>query len=386
MDKKFMTRFTKLLSIITTITFTIVAIPATAAEFYNCELNDYRAGQSGNRILQSWVPEQVAIEKLNNNVFFEIFDNRLGGQITRNTSGQFEFITEMNSTDNKGRELIVTYVINVFSSNGRIRVSPRIKGSADIGEVWGQCNVRKISNPETSSNNSASDAKEHIIFEWVDLSHQTYNKTSSVFGKSDFIKRTPWSSKTRRAFKKLQGKDTLQVWIAPAPCETFLWWSYPTKSTKHVNKWKSKMVKRLRDFPEATVDFCTKTSDVIVDGRMTTNPVNDNYISRIVGTAVLRDKSSLDVHPVVIEQDYLGNRTGGAIYDKNLQKLCEFAFSSDDTASLRCRVGGEIKAKFQVLNTRTGEFKLFGKSDTHQFFATNLSIRDTKRKYPKVVR
>ena len=87
---------------------------------------------------------------------------------------------------------------------------------------------------------------------------------------------------------------------------------------------------------------------------------------------------------VIIENDYLGDRTGGAVYDKNLQQICSFVFLSKTSLNMTCKKIGNFKAKFEIKNLFKGEFILVGGNGAYQVFGTNLSLEKAKLKYPKI--
>ena len=363
-------------------TFLLTPYQALSADLYRCTLDDYRMQNVSEEVLRSWVPDQIEIEVIKDTPILLINGERLAGQFNYNTSKKFEFSSVLKTQDSKGREIKMRYLVTHFLTNNKIRIAPAPKHFASMGDVWGQCDDRAVNNTAIETEQEAVEIP--ASFEKTDLTAKTYQQTGTAFHLSDYIKNGYWNSKSKRTFKKLKGKDTLQMWMGQPPCISYSWWSYPTKSATSLKKWKAAVLERMAGFPDEVIDFCTIPTDVIINGLTTDHPANSRFYVRTVGTIILRKKGEGQAERVIIEQDYLSKKTGGNLYDENLQKICEFNFKSRSAVKLRCSGYGEIDAKFEITNLFKGEFTLFGKGADFIFFGTNLSLEKAKKKHPKL--
>jgi hypothetical protein len=327
------------------------------------------------------VPNDLSFE-LNANGAVLMTDNwQATGQITKNTEKRLEFSVSRDVKDSRGRETKMRYRVVHFYTNNKIAVYAQPKGYKDLGEAWGVCGDRKITSAQVQEN---KEAEVNTDFSATVFELPSYNITNLDFASSKYIQDNYWSGKSKKAFKKLAGTNQLQMWMGPPPCPTASWWQYPKKSQASIVKWQKSVEKRLKGYPKDTLEFCKNPVDVIVNGKATTNPINKKFYGRLPGSMIIRkDGNGIGVR-VIIENDYLGDRTGGALYDKNLQQICSFVFLSKTSLNMTCKDIGKFKAKFEIKNLFKGEFILAGGNGTYQIFGTNLSLEEAKSKYPKI--
>ena len=383
--KEVSTKLTRLVRL-TTLTLFMTALFAMfnyslSADLYKCELSKYRASGGSKKALQSWVPSELSFE-LNPNGVVLITDNwQVSGQITKNTDTRVEFSVNREVEDSRGRETTMRYRVVHFYTNNKIAVYARPKGYNDLGEAWGICDEKKIPNAQVQT---SKEAEVNTDFSATVFDLPSYESTNLDFTSSKYIQDNYWNSKSKKTFKKLKGTNKLQMWMGPPPCPTASWWQYPKKSQASVVKWQKSVEKRLKGYPKKTVEFCKNPVDVIVNGKATTNPINKNFYSRLPSSMIIRKDGKGNGERVIIENDYLGDRTGGAVYDKNLQQICSFVFLSKTSLNMTCKKIGNFKAKFEIKNLFKGEFILVGGNEAYQVFGTNLSLEKAKSKYPKI--
>ena len=196
-----------------------------------------------------------------------------------------------------------------------------------------------------------------------------------------------YSSKTKNWFKKNGETYPVNAITAPPRCLSAYRYFYGSEAFKREqeNKLKKNLRSKMAGFPDEVIEYCSTPTYVINSGKITNHPMNKKYYTREISTLILRDLKTSNVAPVrvIIETDYLSKRLGGNVYNENLDKVCELRFTGGEKAIIKCKNFGTIPAKFEVTNALKGKYKLFGKNERFEIFATNLNMEDAKKKYKK---
>ena len=284
--------------------------------------------------------------------------------------------------------------VQVFQSNK----SFNLKIEGDWGFVRGKCSpINSIPGIELNERPESQPSSENTVQE-----------DSSTFVKVDFTK--PFlSAEELRFLGEIKGNDGINFkksewykhkkkkdwWnknghkasllIGPPRCVSAYSGFYGGSSYEAEMKreLQNEIRERMAGFPTKVIEYCTKITFAIKNGKMTNYPINEKRFFRSIGTLIIRDSKTKKIAPVraMIETDYLGERTGGNVYNQNLEKVCGISNLSRSGAVVHCANFGTINAKFTVTNLIKGDFKLFGKNDNFEFFVTNLNMEETKKKY-----
>ena len=153
------------------------------------------------------------------------------------------------------------------------------------------------------------------------------------------------------------------------------------------NDLRARHVRNLKGYPKKTIDTCSKPSFLIDGGKTTKDPRNKKAWTSVKATVVIVDKNKSKGRPLraFILNDYLFARSGGVIYNAQLQKVCDFKFKSKTSASVDCGVLGRGDVEFKITNVLRGKFRLFGMLGERKILASNLSPDQLKQKYPDIV-
>ena len=185
-----------------------------------------------------------------------------------------------------------------------------------------------------------------------------------------------------------QNKDKLpSVIMAKPPCPS-RWWGYYGNFDAET-KWRRKIKEDLKGWPQTTIDYCTEVAYVIVDGQVTQHPTASDAMNRTTGSLFIKNKKSDEffIINVIQENDYNSKKSGGNIYNQKLEKVCEFKFvNQTDDAVVKCIGIGTIAAKVELISFIGGKYRVFGENDSAIMLGSNLSIEETKEKYPHLFR
>lgn len=291
--------------------------------------------------------------------------------------------------------------LKVFSSN----MSFNLEVEQDWGFIRGKCVKTEeipgleMANKESEENNLVATTKNgsnrgsNLNLEKNFLSKDELKELSRINkNTSNSFEFSKWyldhySSKTKNWFKKYGKTKPVNTITGPPRCLTAHRYFYGSTSFKYEQerKLKNSVRSKMSGFPEQVIEYCATPTYVIKSGKMTNHPLNKKYYTREVSTLILRDLKTMNVAPVrvIIETDYISDRSGGNVYNENLDKVCELRFTGGSKAIIKCKNFGTIPAKFTVTNLFKGEYKLFGKNDRFEIFATNLNMVDAKKKYKK---
>jgi hypothetical protein len=150
---------------------------------------------------------------------------------------------------------------------------------------------------------------------------------------------------------------------------------------------KKRVSKNLVGYPRKTIEACSKPNFIIEAGKQTNNPLNKKVWASVPSTLIIVDDEKTKGSPLraFVVTDYLGDRSGGFIYNGRLQKICDFNFTSKNSTNMDCGVLGKGRAEFKITNIFTGDYQLFGTLGKRKLLATNMSPKKIRRKYPDLV-
>ena len=207
---------------------------------------------------------------------------------------------------------------------------------------------------------------------------------ATYWQKSDWWLNGYFSSSDKKWLKS--SKDKKLNIIAGGPRCPTSWRGYygygPNDSNPGLKKWLKEAKINMKGFPDQIIKYCTTPTFIIRDGKITNHPSNIRYVSREIATVVIKDMTNDSVAAMraIQENDYLSKKTGGQVFNENLQHICDFKFTKDDVI-IKCKNFGIFPAKMNITNVFKGEFKIFGQNDRFAFFITNLNLQKTKAKY-----
>lgn len=284
--------------------------------------------------------------------------------------------------------------VEVFESNK----SFNLKIEGDWGFVRGKCSpinsipgieLDERPEPQTSSENTVQENPPKFVkvdFTKPFLSAEELRFLGEIKGNDGInFKKSEW-------YKHLKKKDwwnknghKASMLIGPPRCISRYQGFFGNSAYEAEMKrgLQDKIRERMAGFPKKVIEYCTQITFAIKSGKMTNYPINEKRLSRDIGTLIIRDSKTKKVAPVraMIETDYYAERTGGNVYNQNLEKVCEISNLSKSGAVVNCANFGTFNAKFTVTNFIKGHYKLFGKNDNFEFFVTNLNMEETKKKY-----
>ena len=144
----------------------------------------------------------------------------------------------------------------------------------------------------------------------------------------------------------------------------------------------------LKGYPKATQKKCSTPNLIIDQGKITSNKHNIKAWNSVKSTVIFVTENNSQGKPLksFIVNDYLHQRTGGFLYNAILQKVCDFSFQTDTTATINCGQLGEGKVNFTITNALSGQFQLFGNLGKTTILATNMNEGQIRRKYPKLLK
>lgn len=145
--------------------------------------------------------------------------------------------------------------------------------------------------------------------------------------------------------------------------------------------------KNLVGYPRKTIEACSSPNFIIEAGKQTNNPLNKKIWTSVPSTLIIVEDEKTKGSPLraFIVSDYLGEQSGGFVYNGRLQKVCDFNFTSKNSVKMNCGVLGEGRAEFKITNLFRGEYQLFGTLGKRKLLATNMSPEKIRRKYPNLV-
>ena len=220
---------------------------------------------------------------------------------------------------------------------------------------------------------------------------------SADYTKSDFIKirtTSPWSSKwiedTIEQIKHNPGKSTgFYIGVSASEGCPSTWvgrrntYNRQQAITELSNHLKALVKEKLAAFPKSTINKCSKLELVIDGGKITSSEKNKRYLFVQTGSVVFIPKGHKKGRVVnaLIESD---GRKKGAVYNMNLEKFCDFKYRKSK-ATLDCVIG-KGSAIYNITNSRTGDFKVYGKIGDTSFLSSNISPKQLRIQFPHLVK
>lgn len=241
--------------------------------------------------------------------------------------------------------------------------------------------------------------------------------TISSANADDHLKTSPYEITDRKSSKwldwpirskfkmRFETKYNYTIIMAPPPCVgrfwNFWWNNQPTNSSnfkralnsKYLPKFQSQIKKYMEGYPQETIDYCTKPSYLIYNGKITKHPYNDKPQYSVPATMIWKKNNSGKAMRMLISSNAtepVDSRTG-LIFNENLKKICTYKNTKEKKGfsaakrfvTVNC-LGLPEPAKLVVNVKAGGVFQGFGKGSGYTIFLTNLSIENAKKKFPNV--
>lgn len=212
----------------------------------------------------------------------------------------------------------------------------------------------------------------------------------------------PIRSKYKNQF---ESKFNYTMFMAPAPCVSrfFSFWfnnSTANKSNfenalnnKYIPRYQNMIKKYMKGYPQETIEYCSKPSYLIYNGKITSHPYNDKPKLSGPATMIWKKNNSGKAMKMLIASNAtepVDSRTG-LIFNENLKKICSYESTKEKKGfseakrfvTLNC-IGLSEPAKLAVRVYDRATFRGFGKGSGYTIFITNLSVEKAREKFPNV--
>ena len=225
-------------------------------------------------------------------------------------------------------------------------------------------------------------ADNHIMSDAELREMSSLRSPETEWQKSDWWLSGYFSPADKRELKDVQD-EPLDILVGAPRCPSSWTWYYGN-TDKYKRKWQKRQRQKLQGFPEKIINYCAKPAFISKKGKLTNHSMNDRYVSRQVATVVIKDKQSNETAAMraIQENDYMSKKTGGKVFNENLEEVCKFKFAGDDVI-VKCKNFGIFPAKMKITSIFKGAFKIFGQNEEYAFFITNLNLEKTKKDYPE---
>tara|TARA_B110000971_G_C19986342_1_gene489750 strand:- start:287 stop:1105 length:819 start_codon:yes stop_codon:yes gene_type:complete len=193
----------------------------------------------------------------------------------------------------------------------------------------------------------------------------------------------------RKKIKNKINKPNFSIIMAKKPCPTNFRWFHASNFSSYLNSsynnWRNSMEKRLSGYPQETIETCTKLNYLIYKQKTTNHKNNQENLTRSAATMVWR-KNDIEAKAfrIIVESNYRTERTGGAIYNKNLKKICTTKTIDKNNGIIDCVGLKPIKYIFTVIDESKGIYKAFGRDGNFFIFLTNKLFKDAKNSFPEI--
>ena len=219
------------------------------------------------------------------------------------------------------------------------------------------------------------------------------NKSNNVEQKNSDKKKYQTSNwlnhKIRKDIKSKINKPSFSIIMAEKPCPTNFRWFHSSNFSSYMNssfiKWQNAMKRRLKGYPKETLDKCTKLNYLVYKNKITNHLNNKENYTRSAATMVWR-KTDLKAKAfrIIVESNYRTERTGGAIYNENLKKICTTKTIDKNNGIIDCVGIKPLKYVFTVIDAKRGVYKAFGRDGNFFIFLTNKLFDDAKKSFPQI--
>lgn len=195
--------------------------------------------------------------------------------------------------------------------------------------------------------------------------------------------------KIRKDIKSKINKPNFSIIMAEKPCPTNFRWFHSSNFSSYMNSsfinWRSAMERRLKGYPKETLDKCTKLNYLVYKNKITNHLNNKENYTRSAATMVWR-KTDLEAKAfrIIVESNYRTERTGGAIYNENLKKICTTKTIDKNNGIIDCVGIKPLKYVFTVIDAKRGIYKAFGRDGNFFIFLTNKLFDDAKKSFPQI--
>ena len=218
------------------------------------------------------------------------------------------------------------------------------------------------------------------------LESEKYKSTSNL------IKSSKWLSHSSKSKERANvGLNNFSIFMAPKPCPTNYRWYYGMKKKyeeESYTKFKKTIEEKLLDYPYKTINMCNKKNFLILKNKLTNHLNNLENLTRTTGTMVWEKDAKKIILKIIVESNYLNKKPEGAIYNQNLEKICDtYTAKQGNIRNVKVNCVGlsqEIEAIVNVINFKIGKFTAFGKGGGYKIFLTNLGLKEAKNEYPEV--
>lgn len=200
---------------------------------------------------------------------------------------------------------------------------------------------------------------------------------------STFLTNYIWGKKTTE-YLATAPKEKVNLWTAPPPCPTRLYWWAWTPQDKFFKMHDEFISEYLDGWPKSTIEYCQDEIWLVQEGSIKSPEFHEKFWARTVATFFFRKGNQSFFTEAIIQQDLIVEKTGGKVFNKTLDEVCSFKLLDGDAVAINCPTLGTAVGVYEIEDYEKGIFKVFATSEDMDILATNITIEEFKQKYPQL--
>ena len=177
--------------------------------------------------------------------------------------------------------------------------------------------------------------------------------------------------------------EKVNLWTAPPPCPTRLFWWAWTPQDKIFEQHDAWINEFLDGWPKSTIEYCQNEIWLVQGGNVKTSEFHEKFWERSLATFYFRKGGESFFTEAIIQQDLIVEKTGGKVFNKSLDEVCSFKLLDGDAVVINCPTLGTAAGVYEIEDYEKGIFKVFATSEDMVILATNITIEEFKQKYPQ---
>ncbi len=200
---------------------------------------------------------------------------------------------------------------------------------------------------------------------------------------STFLTNYIWGKKSME-YLATAPREKVNLWTAPPPCPTRLFWWAWTPQDKFFEEHDDFISEFLDGWPKSTIEYCQNEIWLVQEGSTKSPEFHEKFWERSLATFFFRKGNQSFFTEAIIQQDLIVEKTGGKVFNKTLDEVCSFKLLDGDAVAINCPTLGTAAGVYEIEDYEKGIFKVFATSEDIEILATNISIEEFKQKYPQL--